>query len=107
MKRDYKIDVYDAKLRIANDKKSAMCEDSESDSPCCSIYAFNSKWWIVIYLPDKSLRKACHESVHGAASLLECLGAKITDGTQEPLAWLTDYIFSKCQDFIERLPPDA
>ena len=106
MKRDYKIDVYDARLRIANDKKSAYCEDNENDSPCCSIYGHNKKWWVVIYLPDTCLRKACHESVHGAASLLDTIGLDISAKDQEALAWLTDYIFSKCQDFIARLPSE-
>lgn len=104
MKRDYKIDVYDARLRIANDRKSAHLEESENNSPCCSLYAFNGKWWVVIYLPEKCLRTACHEAVHGALSLLEAIGHVNNSKDQEPLAYLTDYIFSKCQDFIERLP---
>lgn len=103
MKRDYKIDVYDAKLRISNDKKQAKLSDEESNSPCCAIYGFNDKWWVIIYLPDKCLRKACHESVHGALSLLDVIGHKNHSQDQEPVAYLTDFIFSKCQDFIEGL----
>lgn len=104
MKRDYKIDVYDAMLRIANDKKSAHIDDVDNNSPCCSIYAFNKKWWVVIYLPDKCLRTACHESVHGSLSLLEAVGHLNHSKDQEPTAYLADYIFSKCQDFISRMP---
>ena len=104
MKRDYKIDVYGAMLRIANDKKSAHNEDTEHNSPCCAIYGFNNTWWVIIYLPDKSLRNACHESVHGALSLLEAIGHVNHSKDQEPVAYLADYIFSKCQDFIEKLP---
>lgn len=104
MKRDYKIDVYDAMLRIANDKKSAHNEDSENNSPCCALYGFNDKWWIVVYLPDDCLRKACHESVHGALSLLDVIGHKNHSQDQEPVAYLTDFIFSKCQDFLARIP---
>jgi hypothetical protein len=104
MKRDYKIDVYGAMLRIANDKKSAHSEDDENDSPSCAIYGSGYTWWVVIYLPDKCLRKACHESVHGALSLLDVIGHKNHNQDQEPVAYLTDFIFSKCQDFIDKLP---
>lgn len=103
MNRDYKIDVYDAKLRITNDRLKAKLGEDESRSPCCAIYGFNHKWWVIIYLPDKCLRKACHESVHGALSLLDVVGHKNHSQEQEPVAYLTDFIFSKCQDFIERL----
>lgn len=107
MKRQYKIDVYDALLIIANDRKSAMMEDEYPEGPNCSLWAHNHKWAIVIYLPDNCLRKACHESVHGAIDLLCEIGYKLDRGNQEPVAWLTDFIFSKCQDFIMRLPNDA
>lgn len=100
--RDYNIDVYDAKLRICNDRKSAKLGDSENDYPSCAIYASGNKWWVIIYLPTDSLRTACHESVHGAMSLLDVLGLKPSFDDQEPVAWLADYIFSRCMEFIER-----
>ena len=103
MKKDCKIDVYDAKLRVTNDRKQAKLGADESNSPCCAIYGFNDKWWVIIYLPDKCLRKACHESVHGALSLLDVVGHKNHSQDQEPVAYLADFIFSKCQDFIEGL----
>jgi hypothetical protein len=103
MKRDYKIDVYDAMLRIGNDKKSTHNQDNEVGSPNCATYAFDGKWWIVIYLPESCLRTACHESVHGALSLLDAIGHKNNSQDQEPVAYLTDYIFSKCQDFISSI----
>lgn len=102
MKIDSKIDVYGAMLRVCNDKKSAHLSNDDSDCPSCSIYAFNKKWWVVIYLPDKSIRSACHESVHGAMSLLDCVGVKPSFDEQEPVAWLADYIFSKCEHFINK-----
>lgn len=101
MKKDCNIDVYSAKLRICNDKKSAKLGDNESNCPCCAIYGFNGVWWVIIYLPNNSLRDACHESVHGAMSLLDAVGSKPSFDDQEPVAWLTDYIFSKCQSFLE------
>lgn len=100
MKRDYKIDVYDAMLRVCNDRKSAHLKDDDSDYPSCTMYAFNNRWWIVIYLPKNSLRNACHECVHGSMSLLDVLGVKPSFDQQEPVAWLTDFMFSKCQDFL-------
>lgn len=102
MKRDYKIDVYDAMLRVCNDRKSAHLKDDDSDYPSCTMYAFNNQWWVVIYLPKNSLRTACHECVHGAMSLLDVLGVKPSFDEQEPVAWLTDFMFSKCQDFLAR-----
>lgn len=100
MKRDYKIDVYDAMLRVCNDRKSAHLKEDDNDYPSCTMYAFNKQWWVVIYLPTNSLRTACHESVHGAMSLLDVLGMKPSFDEQEPVAWLTDFIFSKCQCFF-------
>lgn len=101
MKRDYKIDVYDAMLRVCNDRKSAHLGDADNDYPSCAIYSSNKKWWVIIYLPNKSLRAACHESVHGAMSLLDTIGCKASFDDQEPVAWLTDFIFAHCQRFFE------
>lgn len=99
--RDYNIDVYDAKLRVCNDRKSAKLGDKDKDYPSTAIYGFNGKWWVIIYLPNDSLRTACHESVHGAMSLLDVLGVKPSFDEQEPVAWLTDYIFNCCHRFLE------
>lgn len=99
--RDYNIDVYDAKLRICNDRKSARLSEDDPGYANCAIYGFNGKWWVIIYLPTDSLRTACHESAHGAMSLLDVLGVKPSFDEQEPVAWLTDYIFSRCLSFFE------
>ncbi|MDP5205452.1 hypothetical protein ORI99_00105 [Alishewanella sp. SMS9] len=101
--RDYNIDVYDAKLRICNDRKSAKLDNDDPDHSSCAIYGFDGKWWVIIYLTNDSLRTACHESVHGAMSLLDVLGVKPSFDDQEPVAWLTDYIFSRCQCFFESI----
>lgn len=104
MKRHYKIDVYDSILTVANSKRYAETRHITYENACTSIGGKNDKWNIVIYLPKKCLRTACHESVHGAFSLLDKLSCSIDVDNQEPLAWLTDYIFSCCQDFMRRLP---
>ena len=106
MKKRYNIDVYDAFLMVSNDNKNLMDETPEHNMPFCRMGVLNKKWCIVIYLPNPCLRTACHESVHGAVGLMEKLGIPITADNQESIAWLTDYIFSKCQDFIARLPSE-
>lgn len=102
MKRDYKIDVYDSMLRVTDDKWLAKLDGDHPDHvAACHLLGYKKKWWVMIYLPEPDLRAACHESVHGAFDLLSQIGVNIDRENQEPLAWLADFIFSKCQLFIE------
>lgn len=101
-KRTYKIDVYDSLLTISNDHDAIDLDPDYKEVDCCMIGTRRGKFDVVIYLTSPCLRTACHESVHAAYSLLDKLSVNIDNDNQEPLAWLTDYVFSKCQDFIDR-----
>lgn len=100
MKRDYKIDVYDSILTISDSYNEIKMSKEWENIACCLIGKKSEKFNVVIYLPKPCLRTACHESVHAAYSLLDRLSVNIDAKNQEPLAWLTDYIFSCCQRFI-------
>ncbi len=43
----------------------------------------------------------CHESVHAAWGILDHVGVKVKAKNHEALAYLTGYIFDKCQRELE------
>lgn len=103
MLRRYKIDVYDAILTITDDPTvKEVGKDLDFPSPMCILGVYKQQWNPVIYLPRGNLREAVHESVHAAVTLLDKLWVKVDVDNQEAVAYLTDFIFSKCYDFIER-----
>lgn len=65
---------------------------------CCQ--ATGSKI-VVLYLNNASLQVLAHESVHAAWAVLNGVGAKVSYKNQEPLAYLTDWVFEKTRTALK------
>ena len=107
--KTYGIDVYSARLRITNNIMKLKNDpegkglNPKEKNPCCWLTGVNGKFEAQVYLPNTCYQSACHESVHVAFDLLHRIGHSPSVNEQEPLAWLTDYVFSCCLDYFKHL----
>lgn len=102
MHRDYKLDIFEAVIRVTDEvAKTHHDPGEETPSSFCVMMGHNKKWYLMIYLKNDCPRTACHESVHAAVELLAEIGVKYDRDNHEILAWTTDFIFGKCMEFLE------
>lgn len=100
-----KVPIYDRELIITDDGEAAerlltrrygVYMDLSARATCvgmtCMIDCIGV---VVLIVGDKSPRTLCHESVHAAWEILRYVGVDSDIDNQEPLAYLTDWIFNE------------
>lgn len=98
-----KIPIYDRELIVANSSDAAerllhrrykIWFDLEARSTCLGMTVMiESIGLVVVIVSDNSSRTMCHESIHAAWEVLRYAGVDSNVNNQEPLAYLTDWIY--------------
>lgn len=91
-------DLFGSDVAIMTENADAMCSIETRQKP-------DEKSGCLIQFHKETFTETniCHESVHAALDILECVGVKTDVQHQEALAYLTGWVFKCCMEVKKRI----